>query len=300
MDKFDFIILFALSDDCRQSLTKIGKQINRSPQFVKYRVDQLKRHVIKQIPILVDFYRQGFQEVTALIKFPIIDPLTEKTFIDFLFKRKETYKLFSITGEHSILCSFIIKNQSEIHEIKESLLEIAPFDVDFSTNYKTTIYSHNYLGEHCSDKKITLQQTHQFEEMPSLLKKILVELQQNPFSSNLEISQKLKESYDRVSYSIKNNQLILGNNLLLSNQITKKAFVFLKVMDFNRLSSYCDLQKNVLEISHITGAYDVIVALETISNLKQTIGQLLFDLRQIIQKHTVCEVNNTYKYGWYR
>jgi len=38
MDKFDLIILATLSENCRTPLSKIGKKINRSPQFVKYRI----------------------------------------------------------------------------------------------------------------------------------------------------------------------------------------------------------------------------------------------------------------------
>ncbi len=300
MDKFDYIILSSLAEDCRQSFSGIGKKIKRSPQFVTYRVEQLKQHSIKQIPFIVDFNTQGYQEVVALIKFPLIDPLREKMFIDSLFKRKETYKLFSVSSEESILCSFVVKKYAEIEHIKKSLGEIAPFSITFFSNYKTNIYAHNYLGEHHSEKKLILEETEQRAVMSPLLKNIIAQLQQNPFISNLEISQNIDESYDKVTYATKNNAFIIGNNLLLSPHITEKVFVFLKVNDMTKLNSYCDLQKNIVEINQIIGSYDAILHIETTSNSKQILRQILFELKDNIQEYKILEANNTYKYGWYQ
>lgn len=299
MDKFDYIILASLSENCRMPLSKIGKKIRRSPQFVKYRIEQLKKNTIKQISFITNFYKQGFEEVTAMIKFPIINPLIEKIFIDFLFKKKETYKLFSISGSNSILCSFIVKDLKEVFEIKKELLSIAPFDINFFVNYKSEIYSHDYFGEYRPEKKIVIEKSDEEVKMGRVLKKSLVELQKNPFISNLEISNNIKESYDRVNYAMNNDNLVVGNNLILSNQVTSKAFIFMKVSDLKKVSDYSNLQKNIVETNFFVGKDDVLINVETISKLKQTTKKILFDLKNIIQEYEVIESTNTYKYGWF-
>ncbi|MBU0472324.1 MAG: Lrp/AsnC family transcriptional regulator [Nanoarchaeota archaeon] len=156
MDKIDKIILAELANNCRQPLSKIGKTIRKSPQFVKYRLENLKEKTIKNIPIIIDFYSLGYQEVTALIKFDIIDPISEKIVIDHLFKMTETYKLVYLNGNYDLLVSFVVKNLSEIPRIKENLETFAKTNIIFLTNYSAKILSHNYLSEKYSEKKIIL------------------------------------------------------------------------------------------------------------------------------------------------
>ncbi|MFH1770619.1 MAG: Lrp/AsnC family transcriptional regulator [archaeon] len=298
MDKIDKIILAELGNDCRQPLSNIGRRIRKSPQFVKYHLENLKQSEIKGIPIITDFYRAGYTEVTALIKFDIIDPLSEKVLIDYLFRMTETYKLLYTNGNYDIICSFILKDLSELSKIKEEITKVANVEIKFLVNYQTNISSLNYLSEKYSDKNIELKQQKETMSEPEI-KEIVAELHRNPFASLLEISGKINSTYDKVKYAIKKSKLLLGNTIIISERSVQRAIIFFKIKNKSSFGSYCKLDKNIVETNYLVGEYDAYIIVESIENVKQINKKIIYDLRESVSDYTMLDANQFYKYGWF-
>jgi DNA-binding Lrp family transcriptional regulator len=297
MDKIDKIILSDISENCRKSMSEIGKSIRKSPQFTRYRVENLKQKAIHIIPIIFDFYSLGYTEVTGLVKFKFIEPLSEKILIDELFKKTETYKLAYTSGNYSLLVSFIVKDLDHAQIIKEELMAKFNIEMDLLVNYETRLFALNYLSEKYSEKDIILNKKEIKEE--KVFPEFLMELQKNPLSSTLEISGKIDSSYDKCIYYIKNSNLLLGNSMILSHRIVERAFVLLNLKSKKSFDSLCKGLKNVTEVNYFIGNYDALITVESTEKINQIVKSVVYSLKDHINEYDILNINRFYKYGWY-
>ena len=299
LDKIDLRILYELDKECRQPLSSIGKKIRKSPQYVKYRVERLKTEQVIQSVILFTGLPQGTMEAYAFIKLKGSGIVEEKLLIDFLFKMPETYRLYLCDGSYDLAATFLVSDLSRLQEIKETMLGNFPniANVTFSIAAGSEIYLKKYLHDALDTERI--MPTHAVAPSEPVSHAVLRELQRNPFSSLLELSQALKVSYDQVKYLFRNGKPYLGTRLLFSQQTVKRAALLIDVTaNAAQIREHCAANPHIVQCDTVLGSYGMMVFFESLisEELQRHIKQFLYQFKDAIAEHCKLEVVSIYKY----
>ena len=106
LDSFDIKILSQLDYDARQSYMKIGKKINRSKQFVFYRVNNLvKGGLIKGYASDFDTRKLGYNIFSIFIQFQKTNKKKEETIIQYLRKSPSIGYCLRVLGNWDLFLS---------------------------------------------------------------------------------------------------------------------------------------------------------------------------------------------------
>ncbi len=118
LDVKDRRIISLLDENSRQSDTKIGKEIRKSPQFVRYRINQLIMNgVIIGNNAVVDYDKLGLRKFLAYVKFENIYPELLDQIALFFAGKEECHSIMELDGNYDLAVSFLLKDASAFSKI---------------------------------------------------------------------------------------------------------------------------------------------------------------------------------------
>ena len=117
IDKRDIAILWELSNNSRQPLTRIAQKINIPKETVKYRIEQfIKTGFLNKFYAIVNSAKFGFMFYEIYIKLQGIPEEYEKECIRKLEKHPYSCWLISTSGQYSLTAVFLVKNPEQFYE----------------------------------------------------------------------------------------------------------------------------------------------------------------------------------------
>ncbi|NOQ56011.1 MAG: winged helix-turn-helix transcriptional regulator [Nanohaloarchaea archaeon] len=143
IDEFDRKILNMLSDNGREKLLNIARDIRLSVPSTKARIDRLVADgVITKFTIQVDTEKTGMPiGVHARIKLKNITEEKQDEFINHLKKNKNVIDIFSIIGDVDLLLVVIARDSADMNRILFKIRhDFTDLIADWETNYIMKIY----------------------------------------------------------------------------------------------------------------------------------------------------------------
>ena len=213
MDKFDIKILRELEINARMSNSEIGKKIDRSQQFVEYRINLMKKREPWPVitpQIILNPYKMGLRSFLLFVKLEKTD--NNKKF----FEKIKTASCINWIIQSGYDFDFIIMLTSEnIGSLYENITELLKndkiYDFDLREITKHQMLSHTYL----TNNKLVLENNviTKPEKIDDFDEKILTLLIKNGKEKLVTIGTKLGINYKTVQNHIKkmmSNEIITG------------------------------------------------------------------------------------------
>ncbi|MCX4027381.1 Lrp/AsnC family transcriptional regulator [Endozoicomonas sp. SM1973] len=123
MDKFDQLIIEALSKDARQPVAAIAEQVNLSRSAVSERIKKLEQNgTIKGYQVLLRESEKG--HVAALIEIQYFGAKCEEAVIPVITRFPEVKQCFAVSGDTDLIIYVRAENMQKIMQLYEALNEI--------------------------------------------------------------------------------------------------------------------------------------------------------------------------------
>jgi Lrp/AsnC family transcriptional regulator, regulator for asnA, asnC and gidA len=275
INNFDWKILYLLELDGRKSYSEIGKNINRSKQFVAYRVKNLiENKIIRGFYTDIDLRRMGYnlfnillqlQELTINDERKILDYFSNSKYIGYCFKTLGNWDFFLSIKTEGI--SDFYNFLGEFHTLFGRFIKKESINLEansFSTNMRFLNNREDKTIEHISQSAL-LSEKRKFSKIEE---EILLKLRENPLISYVDLSVKLGKTPETLNKIIKN---------LIANKVLKrtKAIISTETLGFERylfliglkylgkkqkeeLFSYLKNQKNIDYAMECIGSWNIV------------------------------------------
>jgi DNA-binding Lrp family transcriptional regulator len=276
-DILDKKILYQLDIDSRQTYSQIGKKLNKSPQFVKYRVEQLiNKGIINYFYPLVEFKALGYMCVSYYIKLQNIGLEKEKELIEYLYKKKNIQTLALGEGHFDIMITLFVKNITELEKTLSDInTKFGEYFILFDNVFE--MYNHKLNRSYLIDKKELIETKpmgilDKEVKLDDIDRKIISLLDINARVSVLEIAKKMKSTSDIVIHRIKKlrkEEIIKQYSISINNN--KLGFplykLLLKMKNFaqeeqNKFLMYCVMHPNISFYRKCFGSWDIVLDIE--------------------------------------
>jgi len=149
IDIKDKKILYNLSLDSRQSLTKLGKKVGLSRELVKYRIKRLQeKEIIKNFITITDSSTYGASFVRFYYTFQNTSPSIKRDLINYLIKHKNTLIIKQIEARYDIEVQYFFTKVQEFRSsIREFKLRYGDYISNefFSTQLDAQLFDFNFL-----------------------------------------------------------------------------------------------------------------------------------------------------------
>jgi len=245
-DKFDIEILRILIKNSKTGISKIARQLNKSKQFVKYRIERLEREdVIQKYSVAVKWNKIGF------IPFRILATGTKKIEIPKIFGLR-LYNRFYNTYEFLVL-SYDLKNLQYLsYYLKEE-----GFDIETLLRVKVAI-PYNFLES-------KLEPFKERTSIPTIDKKwfwdFLTKYEQNLRKPLIYLANKLGIPYFKLRKIIKDleGSIIRGYSIIVNHEKLgyKRGVIYLSVKKNKEFLNAVNKLKNKINyMEKLIGKFD--------------------------------------------
>jgi DNA-binding Lrp family transcriptional regulator len=275
LDQFDKKILLELDKNARITTSKIGKKLNRSKQFVDYRIKKLEENkIITKYISVIDYTKLGFQSVRVYFNFQNITPKQEEELVEELIKKESVWWLVTLEGKWHIGYAVAIKNILEFYKDWDNIMKKYR---QFISKKEIVTYTHikQFPKTYLLNKKNTSYETTigaQINTIPldNIDKNLLKILSNNAKMPLLKIANKLKTSPQVIKYhqkKLEKNKVILGYRALidvshLGYKYYKAYLNFNNTNKLNQLHQYCKEHPNILNLNRTIGGCDFEIELQ--------------------------------------
>lgn len=219
LDLKDYKLLYALSQNARQSHSQLAKTLGLSKNAIAYRINRLKeRGVIERFLALVNHKAAGYSFYDVFLRLRIKKE-QEKEINDYFKHHPNLILAYKLTGEWDYLLEFGCKNVQEFFKILYKLVDDFSKVLDsFETHISLETYKVEFLPydicnligiKHVHRKFETLPET--FVELDEFDRELLYALNRNGTISVINLAAKLKKSPETIIKRIKNLQ---GKNII--------------------------------------------------------------------------------------
>lgn len=124
LDAIDRVLLEALQEDCKQSLSKLGEKVGLGPPAVMERVRKLESAgVITGYHAAVDGKQLGL-DITAFVGVSINYPKDIGGFLQTVASRPEVLECHHVTGGHTLLLKVKTENTASLERVISALREV--------------------------------------------------------------------------------------------------------------------------------------------------------------------------------
>jgi Lrp/AsnC family transcriptional regulator for asnA, asnC and gidA len=209
LDKKDRKILFYLIHDSRQSLKSIGKKVGISKESTHYRINRLiKKEVIKNFSIFVNFRTFGYSAMMTHYKFININPRIKKEIIDFFVKSKYVFYVSLLEGIYDLQVDFLLGDPYKLEALLDRVREKYHKYLSFQPSkfyLRGEFYNYSFLLDDKSNKNVSLiwEWGHGLANFDEFDYKILSELAKNARTPTKTIANNLNSTIIKVNYRIK-------------------------------------------------------------------------------------------------
>lgn len=141
MDKFDQLIIEALSKDARQPIAAIAEQVNLSRSAVSERIKKLEKSgTIKGYQVLL---RESEKDhVAALIEIQYFGSRCDEVVIPVISRIPEVKQCYGVSGDTDLILYVRAENMQRILQIYEALNEIEGI-----TKIKTHVVMNEWINK---------------------------------------------------------------------------------------------------------------------------------------------------------
>lgn len=269
IDLKDKKILYELDQNCRQSLSQIGKKVGLAKSIVSYRIKRLEKlNVLKSSYTVVDLYKLGYIAPRFHFVYQYITPEIQKEIIDYFVNNKYTFIVVSTYGPFDLSVLFGLKDIRKMYAIWQEIQNKYGYYFEkqsLAFYLNETHLAPNYLiNKTKRDQNILEEKTainNKMIELDNIEKIILNELTKNAQLSLTELGEQLKLTARQVSYRIKKLQeLGVIDTFRAEIDISKlgyhdyKVYIFLKEFSLRKpILEYLYHNPNLICIDTTTG-----------------------------------------------
>ena len=283
IDLYDKKILHELDKYSNISLIKLSKKLQRSKQFILYRIKRMEQEgLILSYNAIIDVEKLGFYTYRFYIKMHNFDKNDKEAFEKYISNIKESVFVFAVLhGKWDYAVIVGVKSVQALHEIWDNLHnKFKKIILNYNFYLYSPIYNFNKLF--IKDKGVLERVTGYDSELyPS--KKIDLEILQI-YSTNtriplMHIAQKLKISLGTVKNRIRkmeNENVICGYKLGLDlrkiGYDNYRIDIYLKSSSRNKeLHEYFKQHTNIYQVHYTIGGSDMEIEL-FVKDLQQLIS----------------------------
>ncbi len=198
IDVKDKKILYYLSLDSRQSLTKLGKKVGLSRELVSYRIKRLQeKDIIKNFITITDSATFGTTFIRFYYNFQNITPETKKEIINYFANHKNAIITKLIEARYDLEVQYFVTSGPELQSIiRQFKMKYGDYILNefFSTQLNATLFDYIFLLE---KKEIKNRKSMDFKgelgivKLDSLEIKILKIINKNARIQTTELAKKL-------------------------------------------------------------------------------------------------------------
>jgi DNA-binding Lrp family transcriptional regulator len=262
LDSTDHKILYQLLLNSRQTFSKIGKNIHREKNIIRYRTEKMvERKVITNFNTIVDYLKLGYKIYRINSIFSYTSPQKEKEIIQYFRNSPYIWSLVSSKGKFDLIATILSKNPYNIYSFYEDLLKKYRFyfkEVNFTEIYEIHGY-HSFLATNELKKdsgSYNLRFSPKISKLSSAEEMVLKLLSNNSRIKIVEIADKTNLSMPTVRKIIKSlikQEIIRGFSINIDiNKLKYKGFI---VNCY--LSSYANRYNIIKFISKIPFTWEI-------------------------------------------
>jgi len=245
-DKFDIGILRILIKNSKTSISEIARQLNKSKQFVKYRIERLEREgVIQKYSVAVKWNKVGF------IPFRILAVGTKRIKIPKIFGLR-LYNRFYNTYEFLVLSHDLRNLQYLSYYLKEE-----GFDIEALLRVKVVI-PYNFLGSRLEPFK---EKTSTLTLDKKWFWEFLTKYEQNLRKPLIYLANELGIPYFKLRKIIKDleGSVIRGYSIIVNHEKLgyKRSVIYLSVRKNKEFLNIINSLKNKINyMEKLVGKFD--------------------------------------------
>jgi DNA-binding Lrp family transcriptional regulator len=265
VDRIDKIILVELTQNARESQSKIAKKVRVSKEVVNYRIKKLEEQgVIKNYYTIIDSKKLGIQSYRVLIKINSLDFELENKIIAYLKKLGTINYLVKIADNYDIALIFNEKDQNCFMEKYLDFMSkfskyISKKEINIITNIKhfQIPYAKNKI-ELFADTSSSLKEKNviQIKEKD---RRILESISKNARFSYVTLSEKFNMKPNSMLYRIKSlekSSIIQGYTTEIDwsklGYVHYKVFLYLNELNKKVLAHFFSYLLEINGLIHIT------------------------------------------------
>lgn len=317
IDLKDKKILYQLSLDARQPISKIAKKVGLSQQSTEYKINRLEKlDVINGYYTCIDISKIGYSIFKIYIKLQNLDEKKEKDMIEDLKNNPNITWVAKCDGIWDIYLVIWCKNIFQFNDIFTEINN--KYSYYFSkksiiANTKVIQLMRKYLAP--EKKDIDYRSTTWAGEISEVVLdkidfEILLNIALNARITDSEIARKLKTSREVVAYHIKNmkdKKIIYGFKPFLNGDIlnfkTYKIFLTIQSLTKERekaLISFLNYHPNVIEVIYCMGNWELELDIESssIDVNHDLIRELRNKFTDVIREAEILHIYKSYKYTY--
>jgi DNA-binding Lrp family transcriptional regulator len=317
--KTDYRLLYFYSDNCRVSFSSIAKKLRKSPQIVKYSINQLeKQGIIPFYYTVIDY--SLFNMLLFRVYFrggysggPQLNSLIKK-----LVENPSVVSIYEIGGQYDLIVEFMAENPSRFNKELKSIVAENPElnNHDIIINVVSHIYPRNYLlGKKKTNyaqplKEIIVGGDRKFSKISKNEKKVLIALVENPKERITSIALKLKINAKTAIASMKSlqeNKIIRGYKGsiktgkigVMHNRITLKLHNIDPLKE-KQLMNFCINAPQITRLNKTIGQWDIEIDSETFSQeeFRKIYLTIREEFKDIIMLFNSYRVYNKFKHKY--
>ncbi len=264
-------ILYELDLNSRQPNSKIAKKVGLSEQVVGYRINRLMEEgIIERTLTLLNPAILGYTHFKVYLRLQNVSPTIENRFIQDLNSNPYSFWVVSSRGRWDIIVSFFAKSAKKFGKLFREILN--KYDKYILERNVVAIeeapsFSRGYLNKEKEKKEFMYGGEPEIIKLNEDETKILSLLCQDSRVSLLEIAKKLDLTSEAIRIKLKKLEktgIIQHYGLVLNlkkigyeSHLISLTFNNLNKLNWNKIITFCKLNKNILFIPRCIGNHDV-------------------------------------------
>jgi len=315
IDLKDRKILFELDQNCRQSLSQIGKEVGLAKSIVAYRIKRLtSMGIIKNYYTVVDLYKLGFIAPRFHFVYQYVTPEVQKEIVDYFINSKYTFIVVSTYGPFDLSVLLGIRDIRKMYQIWQDIqnkfgyyLERQSLAFYINEIHLSPIY---LLGE---QKRKDMERhvksvdgNQEIIELDEIELKILNEISGNAQVPLTSLAQQLKLSSRQIGYRIKK---MIESGVIESFRteidISKLGYqsykVYIYLREFrhrHQIVNYLITHPNLVCIDTTTGEshLELEFHLQNVDSLHRILQDVSEKFPNAIRNYQYCSVKQVHKW----
>ncbi len=293
-------ILYELDKKSNLPLSELAKKLQRSKQFVLYRMSRLEKEgVITGYTAIVDMSKLGYFSFRVYLKLRQTTETEGQELVDFVKKNYEqVWTITSMHGKWDYALFLGVKTIMEFHQVWDGIMAEYKSKIK---NYNVAVYAPIYnfnrrffleTKEAKEERQVRIYGAGTAEEIDNLDWQIIKEYAPNVRKPALEIGKKLSVTGDTIRHRIKKleqKKVICGYKIGLD--LSKLGCVsyrvdleLLSTAENKRLFEFCKQHKNIYQINKSIGGanFEMEVIVKDEQELRQLLEQLKIEFKGVI------------------
>jgi DNA-binding Lrp family transcriptional regulator len=283
MDKLtstDYVILYELDKDSRQTNKQIAKKAKVSEQTIAYRIDKLiKKGIIKKFVIVTDTKKMGYTHYKLYLKMQNISPDKENEFINFIKTESCIFWAGQTLGQYDYVISILAQDLQDYKDIYNNIKHLFGqyiYSEELAVLTDALILNRSYLSSNPEKIEYPYGGRKESIKLDDKDKAILHALSTNARLNYIEISKitgitpdTVKNRYDKL----RNSGVILGGKITINEKKIGRTYsqVAFTIQNFDpesqkKMAEFATTHPEIIYYINCIGNHNVELEMETKDN----------------------------------